>query len=127
MPNILYIDSDEVFASAIIPCLQIYGCQVHGIKDSSQACDLFRKDPFDLLIVDQWCGPRALDAVCEAYRRLPLLRNSPRPVLIVGPEELGTEEFKWVSGNHFHFLIKYKHPEEWFQKITTVLSTGCPS
>jgi hypothetical protein len=86
-----------------------------------------RAAPYGLMICDRWCGPVPAERIGRQLRDPENPEFRDLPVLIVGPEELRPDEFKWIYKHHMYFLIKFKSPEEWYQKIITILNNRCPT
>jgi DNA-binding response OmpR family regulator len=127
MAKILYADSDGKMAEIWSRALGQYGFETTHVSDSSRVLPLLGQARFDLLICDLWCKPVSARTLCESIRFSAEAELAKLPVLVIGPEELQSEEFKLIFKHDIYFILKYKSPEEWFQKITTILNAGCPS
>jgi DNA-binding response OmpR family regulator len=127
MAKILYADSDGRMAEIWARALGEYGFETVHVPESSRVLPLLGEMRFDLLICDLWCKPVSARTICEAIRFSGRAELLGLPVLVIGPEELQSEEFKLIFKHDIYFILKYKSPEEWFQKITTILNAGCPS
>lgn len=126
MSRILYADSSAESAADFLNYLKAYGLDAVHTADSSRVFELLRASPCDLLICDRWCGPLAAERICRQLRDPGNPEFRDLPVLIVGPEELRPDEFKWIYQHQMYFLIKFNSPEEWYQKILTILNHRCP-
>ena len=122
MTKILYVDTDTKLASLFLGYLREYGFEAVHSGVSSQTLKTLQASAFDLLICDLWCEPVSARTLCET------VRNSEQPhlrdlsILVIGPEEMQPMEFKWIYKYNSYFMIKYKSPEEWHQKISTILN-----
>ncbi|MFA7002258.1 MAG: hypothetical protein WC352_08955 [Candidatus Omnitrophota bacterium] len=105
--------------------MRAYGFVIDLETDSEGLVAKLEKGGYDLLVCDLWCRPAGARRLFPQVRKAFAAGALPFSVLIVGPEELRAEEFKWIYEQDLYFLIKTKDPEEWFHKITAILNRRC--
>ncbi len=119
--KILYCDPDQNFQAKFKTYLEAYGFEVQCLTDSSQVLKRLSETAFDMLICDLWVEPLPCRELCEGLRASEQSTAREIPVLLVAPEVLEAGEFLWARKLNLDFLVKYKSPEDWYQKISTLI------
>jgi len=121
MIKILIAEDNHPWRDILKRHLSVYGFEVDGVDQSLEVMKHLQKNSYGLLICNAWQGSLVGHILCESVRRSELSHVREIPILMVAPEPLEQEDYKNLRRNDVYFMVKYKSPEKWYQKINVIL------
>lgn len=123
MAKVLVCDDDDDMRDTVSAFLEAYGFSVESLADSSELQTRLRQTAYDLLICNAWMEPLDGFVICEALRKSGNPRLRSLEILMVAPDDLDAEQYKILRRQGVHFMMKYKSPEAWFEKVSAILAS----
>lgn len=121
MINILLCDTDSIMTTTISRYLKYYGYGVNTFSKPTKALGLLESSAFDLFICEARMEPLDGFTLCEQIRASSKPHLKSLSLLIIAPENPGFEECRLMRRQDVYFLMKYKGPEKWYEKITAIM------
>jgi len=116
-PHILYVEDDETLSFVTKDNLELNGYQVTHAKDGRQAIQVFKKDTFDLCLVDVMLPEVDGFEVAETIRS----RHSEIPILFLTAKSLKEDKIKGLKIGADDYITKPFSIEELILKIKIFL------
>jgi len=116
-PQILYVEDDEVLSFVTKDNLELNGFQVTHAKDGKEAISLFKKDSFDLCLIDVMLPEIDGFEVAENIRS----RHSEIPILFLTAKSLKEDKIKGLKIGADDYITKPFSIEELILKIKIFL------
>jgi len=116
-PHILYVEDDEVLSFVTKDNLELNGYNVTHAKDGKEAITLFKKDTFDLCLVDVMLPEIDGFEVAETIRS----RHSEIPILFLTAKSLKEDKIKGLKIGADDYITKPFSIEELILKIKIFL------
>jgi len=116
-PHILYVEDDEVLSFVTKDNLELNGYQVTHAKDGKEAIQLFKKDTFDLCLVDVMLPEVDGFEVAETIRS----RHSEIPIIFLTAKSLKEDKIKGLKIGADDYITKPFSIEELILKIKIFL------
>ncbi|MDD5218786.1 MAG: response regulator [Candidatus Omnitrophica bacterium] len=120
MKRILLCDDDHLMRETMGTYLSWYGFEVDGANQYFEVLSRLNKVPYDLLICNVW--QKFLDGfeLCNILRHSREMRIRNLPVLMISPEPLDHEDYKFLRERNVYFMMKYKSPDKWYEEIMAI-------
>ena len=121
LPKILYVDPDPNLRKQVSTYLSWYGLGVEELEDTAEAESRLESRDYGLLICEVWSSPRNGFEMVRSIRQSgkPALRNL--GVLLVAPDVLDEEGYRFLRKWKVSFMSKYQEIQEWVDKISSLL------
>ena len=116
-PQILYVEDDEVLSFVTKDNLELNGFQVTHAKDGKEAIQLFKKDSFDLCLIDVMLPEIDGFEVAENIRS----RHSEIPIIFLTAKSLKEDKIKGLKIGADDYITKPFSIEELILKIKIFL------
>jgi len=116
-PHILYVEDDEVLSFVTKDNLELNGYQVTHAADGKQAIQLFKKDTFDLCLVDVMLPEIDGFEVAENIRS----RHSEIPIIFLTAKSLKEDKIRGLKIGADDYITKPFSIEELILKIKVFL------
>ena len=115
--HILYVEDDEVLSFVTKDNLELNGYKVTHAKDGAEAVQMFRKDTFDLCLVDVMLPEKDGFTVAEEIRS----RHSEIPIIFLTAKSLKEDRIKGLKLGADDYITKPFSIEELILKIKVFL------